>query len=211
MQSFDLGLYLVTDSTLTGGRPLLQIVEEAAEAGVTMVQLREKESNTRDFYRTAVAMKKLLESYHIPLIINDRIDIALACEADGLHIGQKDMPYTEARRLLGKERIIGLSVESREQAIEADGLDIDYIGISPVFGTPTKTDTATPLGLEGIRQIVEICRHPAVGIGGIHPGNAGEIIRAGAQGIAVVSAIISAADVKAATRELKATIEKERK
>lgn len=200
--TFDLSLYLVTDRSLSLGRPLEEVVKKAIEGGVTIVQLREKEASTHTFYQLAIALKKLLQPYHVPLIINDRIDIALACDADGLHIGQHDMPYQIARKLLGPDKIIGLSVENISDAVEANKLDVDYIGLSPVFGTPTKTDTAQPLGLDGVREIMRISKHPAVGIGGINKQNAKDIIRAGADGISVVSAIMSAKDPKEAAHEL---------
>jgi thiamine-phosphate pyrophosphorylase len=168
-----------------------------------MVQLREKEASTLEFYNLAVRLKALLQPHSVPLIINDRLDIALACDADGLHIGQSDMPYDVARRLLGKDKIIGLSVESVQDAIDANNLDVDYIGISPVFGTQTKTDTAMALGIDGVREIMRICKHPAVGIGGLNATNAAEIIRAGADGISVVSAIMSTESPKDAAYQLR--------
>ncbi|MDL2231287.1 thiamine phosphate synthase [Porphyromonadaceae bacterium OttesenSCG-928-L07] len=203
MPAFDLSLYLVTDRSLSCNRPLEWIVEEAIKGGVTMVQLREKVCSGRAFYETAVRLKQITQSYGIPLIINDRLDIALASDADGLHIGQNDIPYHIARQYLGKDKIIGLSVENIADTLEANKLDIDYIGISPVFGTPTKTDTNTPLGLEGVKAISEISRHPSVGIGGINISNAHEIIQAGANGISVVSAIMSANSPSLAASELK--------
>lgn len=202
MKNFDLSLYLVTDRSLSLGRPLEYIVEEAVKGGVTMVQLREKECPSKEFYLQAVTLKKCLEPYNIPLIINDRLDIALACDAEGLHIGQSDIPYEVARIILGEDKIIGLSVENIQDALEANKLDVDYIGISPVFGTPTKTDTAQELGLTGVREISHISKHPGVGIGGINISNAREIIQAGADGISVVSAIMSAADPRLAASEL---------
>ncbi|MDD4637393.1 MAG: thiamine phosphate synthase, partial [Bacteroidales bacterium] len=147
MKSFDLSLYLVTDRSLALDRSLEYVVEEAVQGGISMVQLREKDCTTKEFYELAMRLKKVLEPYHVPLIINDRVDIALACDAEGVHIGQSDMPYAIARKLLGKEKIIGLSVENLQDAIDANAFDIDYIGISPVFNTATKTDTATALGL----------------------------------------------------------------
>lgn len=208
MKSFDLSLYLVTDRSLSLGRSLESVVFDAAEGGVTMVQLREKDCSTLEFYQQAMLLKECLRPYHIPLIINDRLDIALACDAEGLHIGQSDIPYDIARKLLGKDKIIGLSVECLQDAVDANELDVDYIGISPVFGTPTKTDTAPALGLEGIREIVKISRHPAVGIGGINQTNAADIIEAGADGISVVSAIMSATDPKQAAFQLMSIIQK---
>ncbi|SBW01966.1 thiamine phosphate synthase [uncultured Dysgonomonas sp.] len=208
MATFDLSLYLVTDRSLSLGRPLETAVEEAVRGGVTMVQLREKDASTLDFYNLAMRLKSILKSYNVPLIINDRLDIALACDAEGLHVGQSDMPYAVARKLLGKDKIIGLSVESIQDAIDANNLDVDYIGISPVFGTQTKTDTAPALGLEGIREITRISGHPSVGIGGINLTNAQDIIQAGADGISVVSAIMSASDPQRSARQLKETINK---
>ena len=192
MAIFDLSLYLVTDRTLCHTRSLETIVREAVEGGVTMVQLREKHASSKEFYEIANRIKKVLHPYRVPLIINDRLDIAIACDADGLHIGQNDLPYEVARKILGKGKIIGLSVENIQDAIDANALDVDYIGISPVFGTPTKTDTALPLGLEGVKTIAEISKHPTVGIGGLNIHNSKEVMDAGADGIAVVSAIMSA-------------------
>lgn len=189
---FDLSLYLVTDRTLLLGKSLEFTVKEAVEGGVTMVQLREKDCSSAEFYHLAVSMKQLLAPYHVPLIINDRLDIALACDAEGLHIGQSDLPYPVARKLLGKDKIIGLSVENIEDVMTANTLDVDYIGISPVFDTNTKSDTAKALGLEGVKEIGKLSAHPSVGIGGINQSNAGAIIEAGADGVSVVSAIISA-------------------
>lgn len=137
MKLFDLSLYLVTDRSLSLGRSLESVVAQAVEGGVTMVQLREKDCSTLEFYEQAILLKKCLHPYNIPLIINDRLDIALACDAEGLHIGQSDMPYDIARKLFGRDKIIGLSVECIQDAVNANELDVDYIGISPVFGTPT--------------------------------------------------------------------------
>ncbi len=189
---FDLKLYLVTDRPLSLGRDIAWIVEEAAKGGVTMVQLREKDCSTREFVDLACRLKDKLKPYNIPLIINDRIDVALAADVDGVHIGQSDMPYTLARKLLGKDKIIGLSVENMEQVEAANLLDVDYIGISPVFSTPTKTDTFKPFGIDGVKKVMEISKHPAVAIGGINTSNVMDISKAGADGVAVVSAICSA-------------------
>lgn len=201
--NFDLSLYLVTDRPLSKGRSLEWIVEEAVKGGVTMVQLREKDCSTRDFLELAIRLKKTLKQYDVPLLINDRLDIVLASDADGLHIGQSDMPYTIARKLLGYDKIIGLSVETISQAKEANLMDVDYIGISPVFSTATKTDIKTPLGLEGIKEIALFTRHPMVGIGGIYDGNARAVIDAGATGVSVVSAIIAADDPATAASIIK--------
>lgn len=203
MIPFDLSLYLVTDRSLALGRSLKSVVENAVRGGVTMVQLREKEASTREFYELAIQVKACLKPYNVPLIINDRLDIALACNAEGLHIGQSDMPYEVARKIMGQDKIIGLSVESVKDAEAANKLDVDYIGISPVFDTATKTDTQTALGLDGVRDITRICRHPSVGIGGINDTNAQDILLAGANGISVVSAIMSAEDPMESARKLR--------
>jgi len=199
----DLSLYLVTDRSLAQGRSLEWIVDEAVKGGVTIVQLREKTCSTRTFIELAIRLRQKLKATGIPLVINDRLDVALAAEADGLHIGQHDMPYGMARKILGPGRIIGLSVENMQEVIEANQLDVDYIGISPVFCTDTKTDTCAPFGLDGIREVAALTRHPAVAIGGIHVSNARQIMQAGANGIAVVSAIVAAKDPATAARQLK--------
>lgn len=180
---------------------------EAVKGGVTMVQLREKECSTRDFIELATRLKMMLTEVNVPLIINDRLDVALASGADGLHIGQSDMPYPIARRLLGYDRIIGLSIENMDQARQANNLDVDYIGISPVFSTQTKHDIASPFGLKGIREIASFTKHRTVAIGGINTGNASEAVKAGANGIAVVSAICSAKEPQEAARRLREMVE----
>lgn len=202
MKREDLRLYLVTDSGLSLGRPLEEIVKEAVAGGVTMVQLREKEASTRDFVELALRLKPVCEAAGVPLIINDRIDVALAVGADGVHIGQSDMPYEVARRLLGPNKIIGLSVENFEDLEVANGLDVDYVGISPVYGTPTKTDTAEPFGLEGLRKAVELSVHPTVAIGGMNASTIGAVMGVGTDGVAVVSAICSAPSPREASQEL---------
>lgn len=203
MNREQLRLYLVTDRDIAGGRDIAEIVTQAVEGGVTMVQLREKHLDTREFIALAERLKKALAPYGVPLLINDRVDVALASGADGVHIGQSDMPYKAARRLLGPDKIIGLSVENFSQIAEANALaDLDYIGVSPVFATPTKTDTAEPFGLEGLRRAVQESVHPVVGIGGMNARTAADAIAAGADGIAVVSAIVGAESPKEASREL---------
>lgn len=201
-----LRLYLVTDRNLALGRRLEDVVMAAVRGGVTMVQLREKECTSREFLELALSLKSCLSGSGVPLIINDRVDIALACDADGVHVGQSDLPCDVVRRLMGPDRIVGLSVESIDDAVKANSADVDYIGISPVFSTPTKTDTAPALGLEGIRKITVVSRHPSVGIGGLNCGNAGQVILAGADGVSVVSAIMSAPDPEKAAAGLSSII-----
>ena len=200
--NFDLSLYLVTDRPLSRGRDMAWIVREAAAGGVTMVQLREKECSTSEFVALARELKEALRSLGIPLIINDRVDVALAVDADGLHIGQSDMPYETARALLGKDKIIGLSVETMDEVVAANALDVDYIGISPVYATPTKTDTLTPFGLEGIDEVMRLSRHRCVAIGGMNRDTIGEVIARGVEGVAVVSAIVAADSPREASAEL---------
>lgn len=202
MKKEQLSVYLVTDRALAGDRNIEDIVREAVEGGVTMVQLREKNIDTRTFIDLALRLKQVLAPYGVPLIINDRVDVALASGADGVHIGQSDMPFTMARQLLGPDRIIGLSVENFAQIAEANALDVDYIGVSPVFATPTKTDTAEPFGIDGLSKAVAMSTHPAVGIGGMNASTAAGVIAAGADGIAVVSAIVCAPSPREAASEL---------
>lgn len=205
--NFDLSLYLVTDRSLSLGRPLIDVVEQAVKGGVTMVQLREKNCNSKEFYKEAYALKKLLVQYKVPLIINDRLDIALAVDADGLHIGQQDLPYPIARQLLGDDKIIGLSIENKEQLHQANQWDVDYIGLSPVFDTSTKTNTAKALGIQGVKEFTKLSKHPSVGIGGVNLTNAVDIIHAGANGLAVVSAIMSQSNPLNAARDLQSIIQ----
>jgi thiamine-phosphate pyrophosphorylase len=196
------GLYFVTDRGLCGEKPLAEVILQAVRGGAACIQLREKSVSTRFFVEEAGRIKELLTPFRVPLIINDRLDVALAVGADGVHVGQGDMPYGTARRLMGPKAIIGLSVETWEDVERAESLDCDYLGVSPVFATPTKTDTKDPWGLEGLAKIRAFSRHPLVGIGGLNAGNAEAAVMAGADGVAVVSAICAAPDPFAASREL---------
>jgi thiamine-phosphate pyrophosphorylase len=193
---------LGTDAALCGTRGVAAVVEAAVRGGVTLVQLREKALATRDFVQRARALKALLGPLGIPLVINDRVDIALAVGADGVHVGQSDMPPADVRRLL-PHALIGLSIESLDQLPAAERAPIDYFGVSPVFATPTKLDTMPPIGLEGLRAIRAATRRPLVAIGGIEAGNVAAVIAAGADGVAVVSALCTAADPQAAARALR--------
>lgn len=211
MRREDLSLYLVTDRPLSLGRDIDWVVTQAVEGGATMVQLREKDCDTREFIALAAKLKEKLTPLGVPLLINDRVDVALAVDADGVHIGQSDMPYEIARRLLGPEKIIGLSVENMDEVLEANKLDVDYIGVSPVYSTATKTDTAGPFGLDGLAEAVRVSVHPTVAIGGMNQKTAFDVIRTGTDGIAVVSAICSADSPKAASEELCAIIKDARR
>ena len=196
------GLYLVTDRGLCGKKPLEDVVLRAVRGGASYIQLREKDVSTRFFVDEAVRIKKLLNPYRVPLIINDRVDVALACGAEGVHIGQQDMPYAEARKLMGDDAIIGVSVEKWEDVEDAENIDVNYIGVSPVFATPTKTDTKGAWGLEGIARIKDFSRHQLVAIGGINESNAREVVGAGADCVAVVSAICAASNPEEASRRI---------
>jgi thiamine-phosphate pyrophosphorylase len=192
------GLCLVTDRGLCGEKSLEEVVTGAVKGGVSFVQLREKEISTRLFVEEAGKIKKLLEPYKVPLIINDRVDVAVACGAEGVHIGQEDMPYEIVRKIMGHKAIIGLSVETWEDVVESQKIDVSYIGVSPVFATPTKTDTKGAWGLEGLARIKAFSRHPLVAIGGINEYNVREVVTAGADCVAVVSAICTSSDPEAA-------------
>jgi thiamine-phosphate pyrophosphorylase len=196
------GLYLVTDRSLCRGRALIEIVRQAAAGGVAFVQLREKELSTRDFIDEAREIKKILEQYNVPLIINDRVDVAVACGAAGVHLGQSDMPFPAARKMLGEKALIGLSVETWRDVEKAEKLDVSYIAASPVFATPTKTNTKEPWGLSGLKKIKKFSCHPIVAIGGINENNVSDVVRAGADCVAVVSAICAADNPEIAARKL---------
>ena len=196
------GLYFVTDRGLCGKKPLEAVVIEAVKGGAAYVQLREKDVSTGFFLEEAKRIKKLLEQYRVPLIINDRVDVALACGAEGVHIGQEDMPYEIVRKLMGQKAIIGLSVETWEDVKASQKMDVNYIGVSPVFSTPTKTDTKGAWGLEGLAKIKAFSRHPLVAIGGINESNVREVVKAGADCIAVVSAICASPYPEAAARRI---------
>lgn len=210
MQDFDLSLYLVTDRGYIGERKLANVVREAVEGGVTVVQLREKNADTREFIELAQDIQMILYKYNLPLIINDRLDIAQAVEADGVHLGQHDMPVEMARDILGPEPIIGLSVENMEQLREANQKEVDYIGLSPLFVTGTKPELQHEWGLEGLKKASLESEHPIVAIGNIDSGNVGQVIQSGADGVAVVSDICAAQDPCAAAQKLWQGIQKSR-
>lgn len=197
----------VTDERIAKDGAFFAVLEASLQGGATIVQLREKKLDTRGFYQRALAAKQLCERYDIPLIINDRVDIALAVNADGVHLGQSDLPASVARQVLGPHKIIGLSVSNDQQALEANQLEVDYIGLSPIFGTTTKTEQLDPpLGLEGLQRFKTISQHPIVCIGGIHHQNAASVLQHGANGLAIVSAIAQATNPKQATQQFKAII-----
>jgi len=207
----DYSLYLVTDQKLCLGRELIEVVMEAVAGGVCIVQIREKDSDTRDFFQLATAMKKSLEKTNVPLIINDRVDVAIAVDADGVHVGQTDLPCAVVRDMIGPEKILGVSINTFEQIDEAHKLNIDYLSLSPVFPTPTKPDTTPAFGIEGLKKARHMTSRPLMTIGGIDKTNLKDIVDTGMDGVAVVSAICSAPSPRMAARELAEIIRQSRK
>lgn len=208
--SVDYSLYLVTDRSLSCGRSNLEIVRDAIDGGVTVVQLREKTAGTREFLNEALSVADYCREKNVSLIINDRIDIAMAVSADGVHLGQDDMPIEYARRLVGKEMIIGISIFNETEAVAAEKTGADYLGVSPIYTTPTKPELSEAVGLKGLARIRSMVDLPLVAIGSIKSHNASEVIKSGADGIAVVSAIVSAPDPKQAASDLVTVIRKAR-
>jgi len=200
-KNIDYLLYLVTDTRWLGERRLAGAVEEAIEGGATIVQLREKEIASRAFLETALAVKEITDRYKIPLIINDRIDIAYACKADGIHLGVDDLPISVAREILGADKIIGASAATLEEALALEAEGADYLGVGAVFPTGTKTD-ADHVSLEQLERIKSAVHIPVVAIGGIDLENADSVMKTGVDGVAVVSAIMAREDVRAAASRL---------
>jgi len=203
----DYSLYLVAVPQCCAGRAVEDVVTDAVQGGVTLVQLRDKECTTRRYIEQAERLVALLRPRGLSLIINDRVDVALAVDADGVHLGQSDMPPGLARRLMGPEAVIGLSVDTREQAAAANELDVDYLGVGPIYATSTKTDTSPEWGPEGLETLRAGSRRVLVGIGGIDAENAADVVRAGADGVAVVSAVCGADDPRRAAAELRRAVE----
>ncbi|MBU3194906.1 thiamine phosphate synthase [Clostridium algidicarnis] len=198
-------LYLVTDRELLKNTDLYTAVEESIKGGVTLVQLREKNLTTLEFYNTALNIKKVTDKYNIPLIINDRIDIALAVNASGVHIGQKDMPCTIARKILGNDKILGVSATTLWQAIKAEKEGADYIGVGAIFNTSTKQD-AKPVSIDTLKEIKETLSIPVVAIGGITRKNIHLLDSSNIDGIAVISDILGKEDIKVAAESLNSLI-----
>ncbi|WP_457943518.1 thiamine phosphate synthase [Caproiciproducens sp. LBM24188] len=198
----DYSLYLVTDRELMSTATLEEAVEQAILGGTTLVQLREKDVSTLEFYRTAVKIKQVTDQYHVPLIINDRVDIALAVDAAGVHIGQSDLPVQRVRAILGKDKVLGVSASTREEAIRAQEDGADYLGVGAMFATGTKTD-AKLVPMEELKKIREAVTLPIVVIGGINRKTIPLFDGMGIDGIAVVSALISAKDITKEAKELK--------
>ncbi len=200
-KKIDYSLYLITPSSLPE-EELLRKVQQAVEAGASVVQLREKDIPDREFLSRALVIKKILPP-HVGLIINDRVDIALACEAQGVHLGQDDLSVNFARKLMGEGKIIGKSTHSLQQAEKAQEEGADYIGIGPIFPTSTKKLVYSPLGPEIISMVKKKLEIPVVAIGGISEANIHQVLAAGADGIAVISAVFSRDDVYQAVKSLR--------
>ncbi len=200
--NFDYTLYLVTDRTLMSTATLQEAVEQAVLGGCTMVQLREKNISSFDFYNLAMEIKSITSKHHVPLIINDRIDIALSVGAEGVHIGQNDIPASAARKIISQDMLLGVSASCLSEAMQAQKYGADYLGVGAMFTTGTKTD-AKIVSMGELRKIREAVPIPIVAIGGINKENAPEFIDAGLNGVAVVSAIIAQPDIKQASVELK--------
>lgn len=192
----DYSIYLLTDDECLKGRPLLPSVEEALQGGVTLVQYRSKFKDGGPMYEEALALKALCDSYDVPLIINDRVDVALAVGAAGVHVGQDDLPCAVVRALTGADFVIGVSAHNPEEARHAIAAGADYLGCGAVFGTATKPGVAK-LGLANLRAIRRVATKPMVGIGGVKADNYGEVLDTGADGAAIISGILGADDIKA--------------
>jgi thiamine-phosphate pyrophosphorylase len=207
---WDYSLYLVTDRSYIGAKNLADCVREAIQGGVSLVQLREKTASSREFYKLALELKKVAADLAVPLIINDRLDIALAVDADGLHLGQDDLPIRIARQFFGPDKTIGISVSNVQEAIRAQAESADYLGVGAMYATGTKLD-ADLVTLEELKKIKKAVSIPVVAIGGIKKENAAGIMGAGIDGIAVVSAILGDEDVRSAAQNLKEITEANQK
>jgi thiamine-phosphate pyrophosphorylase len=197
-------LYVITDEQLSKGRSHAEIARLAIEGGADVIQLRDKTASSRKLYEDALAIRKITRESKTFFIVNDRLDIALAVDADGVHVGQKDLPASVARRLIGEKKILGVSAETLEEAIQAEQDGADYLGVGPIFeARSTKSDAGEPKGLLLLNTIRQKCQIPIIAIGGINQMNTGATIQAGADGIAVISAIVSADDIVAASHDLR--------
>lgn len=195
-------LYLITDRRFLKGRELKKVVEDAILGGVTIVQVREKDVSTREFYNVAKEVKEVTDHYKVPIIINDRLDIAQAINAHGVHLGQKDMHLNIARRILGKDKIIGISVGNVKEALEAENNGADYLGIGTIFPTGSKKDVDAIIGIDGLSKIKNNISIPSVAIGGINKTNFKDVLSTGIEGISVISAILDEDDINIAANNL---------
>jgi thiamine-phosphate pyrophosphorylase len=201
-------LHVLTDRKASRGRSHLQVAQAAIAGGADVLQLRDKEASSGLLYQEALQLRKLTRDAQVPFIVNDRLDIALAVDADGVHVGQEDLPASVVRKIMGPGKILGVSVVTFEEAIRAEKDGADYLGVGPVFeARGTKPDTCEPLGVDCIARIRGHCRLPIVAIGGINAENARKVREAGADAAAVISAIVSANDISLATRRMKRILE----
>ncbi len=212
MNHADLRLYGLIDPQIARGRSLAELTRAAVHGGATLIQYRDKDADTRTMIERARAIRDVLTGTGVPLLINDRIDVALAAGADGAHIGQSDMHATDARALLGPNAIIGLTINTGAHALEAQKLPIDHVGIGNVFPTGSKDVTTPPLGPDGLTRLITACREsrphlPVVAIAGITADNAASVIAVGADGIAVISSLFGPDDVTAAARVLRQVVD----
>lgn len=192
------GLYVILDPSVCPGRSLADILVEAAEAGTKVVQYRNKSASMKEAYVEALALRKIAAALGVAFIVNDRCDLARAVEADGVHLGQGDLPYGDARKIMGAGKLIGLSTHNPDQIREADRLKPDYVGFGPIFKPGSKQDHDPVVGLQGLKQVRRLTALPIFAIGGITVENVGDVMQAGANGVAVISAIVAAADVRQA-------------
>lgn len=195
-------LYAVTERSWLKNRTLHDAVEEALKAGVTFLQLREKNLDYDSFLQLAIEIKKIADKYNVPFVINDNVDVAIACGADGVHVGQEDMDAKEVRKIIGPDKILGVSAETVEQAIRAEQSGADYLGVGAVFPSPTKLD-AEVVSFETLKEICKTVSIPVVAIGGINEDNAVKLAGSGIAGIAVISAIFAKDDITAAVKRLR--------
>ena len=198
----DYSLYLITDRELVGPKDFLTSVRRALEGGVTLLQVREKSASSRAFYDIGLKLKALAAEFAVPLIVNDRVDLALSLDADGVHIGQDDLPLGTVRRIIGKDKLLGYSVSNIEEAVYGEKRGADYLGAGPVYPTGSKPDARPAIGIEGLKAIRERVNIPVVGIGGIGPANLNQVKGTGIAGISVISAVLSQPDPYRAAKEL---------
>jgi len=206
MPEMDLTLYVIPDVKIGFGRSHVELAEETLKGGATVIQLRDKEKSGRELYSIGLELRKLTNKHGAMFIVNDRLDIALATGADGVHLGTKDLPISIARKIAGKNFIIGASVSSIDEAIKAEEDGADYLSVQSIFPTTSKEDVKT-VGLELLKKIIDSTSLPVIAIGGINTDNICKVIKKGAKGVAVISAIVSKPDVKKATEELKRKIQ----
>ncbi len=210
-RNIDLTLYLITDDGYLEGRDLASTIEQAIAGGVTVVQYRSKgRKTTREMFEELKILREITKKHSVPLIVNDRVDLALAVDADGVHIGQDDLPPEVVRQILGEDKIIGISTHSLEEIEKANDQPVDYIAFGSIYRTPTK-EKPIVVGIELLKEAKKIAKKPLVAIGGIMPYNVDEVIKAGADGVAVISAILGFQDVKKAAESMRRAIERTRR